>query len=60
MLPNVKQPFAVHRGAHAGTFRLPLVHKMFPGLGTVYKALTRVVPLGRGRVVERDGILYVS
>ena len=31
-----------------------------PGLGTVYKALTRVLPLGRGRVVERDGILYVS
>jgi nitrite reductase/ring-hydroxylating ferredoxin subunit len=30
-----------------------------PGLGTAYKALTRVLPLGRGRVVERDGILYV-
>jgi nitrite reductase/ring-hydroxylating ferredoxin subunit len=31
-----------------------------PGLGRFYKALTRVLPLGRGRVVERDGILYVS
>jgi len=30
-----------------------------PGLGTAYKALTRILPLGRGRVVERDGILYV-
>jgi nitrite reductase/ring-hydroxylating ferredoxin subunit len=30
-----------------------------PGLGPAYKALTRVLPLGRGQVVERDGILYV-
>jgi nitrite reductase/ring-hydroxylating ferredoxin subunit len=31
-----------------------------PGLGTAYKALTVVLPLGRGRVVERDGTLYVE
>ncbi len=31
-----------------------------PGLGTGFKALTRVLPLGRGTVVERDGDLYVS
>jgi nitrite reductase/ring-hydroxylating ferredoxin subunit len=30
-----------------------------PGLGAAYKALTRVLPLGRGQIVERDGILYV-
>jgi nitrite reductase/ring-hydroxylating ferredoxin subunit len=31
-----------------------------PGLGTVFKALTLVLPLRRGRVVERDGTLYVE
>lgn len=30
-----------------------------PGLGEAFKLLTRVLPLGRGEVVERDGILYV-
>jgi 3-phenylpropionate/trans-cinnamate dioxygenase ferredoxin component len=30
-----------------------------PGLGAVFKALTRVLPLGRGEVVERAGDLYV-
>jgi nitrite reductase/ring-hydroxylating ferredoxin subunit len=30
-----------------------------PGLGPAYKALTRVLPLRRGRIVERDGIVYV-
>ncbi|HYT30888.1 MAG TPA: Rieske 2Fe-2S domain-containing protein [Actinomycetota bacterium] len=30
-----------------------------PGLGPAYKFLTRVLPLGRGVVVERDGVLYV-
>jgi nitrite reductase/ring-hydroxylating ferredoxin subunit len=30
-----------------------------PGLGPAYKALTRVLPLRRGGIVERDGILYV-
>ena len=31
-----------------------------PGLGLAYKALTLVVPLGRGEVVERDGTLFVE
>ena len=31
-----------------------------PGLGLAFKALTLVVPLGRGKVVERDGTLYVD
>jgi hypothetical protein len=31
-----------------------------PGLDTFYKGLTVVLPLGRGRVVERDGTLYVE
>ena len=30
-----------------------------PGLGSAYRALTRVLPLRRGEVVERDGCLYV-
>src|SRR5438105_11675677 len=36
------------------------VFAKIPGLGAAYKALTRVVPLGRATVVERDGILYVD
>lgn len=35
------------------------VYAKIPGLDAFYKALTRVFPLGRGTVVERDGILYV-
>ena len=31
-----------------------------PGLGAAFKALTLVLPLGRGRVVERDGTFYVE
>jgi nitrite reductase/ring-hydroxylating ferredoxin subunit len=31
-----------------------------PGLGTSFKLLTRVLPLGRGTVTERDGALYVE
>jgi nitrite reductase/ring-hydroxylating ferredoxin subunit len=30
-----------------------------PGLGAAFKALTRIVPLGRGTVVERGGELFV-
>ena len=30
-----------------------------PGLEEVFKALTRVLPLGRGEVTERDGTLFV-
>ena len=31
-----------------------------PGLGAAFKLLTAVVPLGRGRVVERDGGVFVE
>ncbi|MDX1659353.1 MAG: Rieske 2Fe-2S domain-containing protein [Nitriliruptorales bacterium] len=31
-----------------------------PGLGLFFKALTRVIPLGRGAVTESDGTLYVE
>jgi len=31
-----------------------------PGLGFAFKTLTRVLPLGRGRVTERDKTLYVE
>lgn len=31
-----------------------------PGLGFAFKTLTRVLPLGRGTVSERDGTLYVE
>jgi hypothetical protein len=31
-----------------------------PGLGLFFKTLTRVVPLGKARVTERDGEVFVS
>lgn len=31
-----------------------------PGLGLAFKTLTRILPLGRGAVEERDGLLYVD
>lgn len=31
-----------------------------PGLGFAFKSLTRILPLGRGRIEERDGTLYVE
>ena len=31
-----------------------------PGLGRLFMSLTRVLPLGRGTVVERDGDVFVS
>ena|SRR5919108_6038937 len=31
-----------------------------PGLSPMYVALTKVLPLGRGKVVERDGNVYVT
>ena len=31
-----------------------------PGLGVVYKMITRVLPLRRGHVVRRDEIIYVK
>ncbi len=36
------------------------VFAKIPGLGAAFKALTSVLPLGRGRVVERDDTLYVE
>lgn len=30
-----------------------------PGLGWVFRSLTRVLPLGRGTVTERDGEIFV-
>ena len=35
------------------------VFAKIPGLGAIFKGLTRVLPLGRGEVVERDGELFV-
>lgn len=34
--------------------------RKIPGLDAFYIGLTRVLPLGRGRVTERDGTLFVS
>ena len=31
-----------------------------PGLGLLFTSLTKVLPLGRGTVVERDGDVFVS
>src|SRR5258705_13311273 len=36
------------------------VFAKIPGLDATYKLLTRVLPLRRGKVEERDGTLYVS
>lgn len=36
------------------------VFAKIPGLGAAFKVLTAVLPLGRGRVVERDKTLYVE
>lgn len=36
------------------------VFAKIPGLGAAFKALTKVVPLGRGRVVDRDGTIVVE
>jgi nitrite reductase/ring-hydroxylating ferredoxin subunit len=31
-----------------------------PGLGLAFKTLTKVLPLGRGKVTEREGVVYVE
>jgi len=35
------------------------VFAKIPGLDATYRLLTRVLPLGRGQVVEREGTLFV-
>lgn len=35
------------------------VFAKIPGLDVTYRLLTRVLPLGRGEVAERDGVLFV-
>ena len=35
------------------------VYAKIPGLGAAVKGLTKVLPLGRREVVERDGVLYL-
>ena len=35
------------------------VFAKIPGVDAGYRLLTRVLPLGRGEVVERDGTLFV-
>ena len=36
------------------------VYAKIPGLGGAFKLLTKVVPLGRGHLTERDGDIYVT
>ena len=36
------------------------IFRKIPGLDQFYIGLTRVLPLGRGHVTERDGTLFVS
>jgi len=36
------------------------VFAKIPGLGTMFKMMTSVLPLGRGTVVDRDDVLYVE
>jgi nitrite reductase/ring-hydroxylating ferredoxin subunit len=35
------------------------IFALVPGLGAAYRLLTRVLPLGRGAVEERDGQIFV-
>lgn len=36
------------------------IYAKIPGLGAAFKALTRVLPLGRGKVVDQGGTIYVE
>jgi nitrite reductase/ring-hydroxylating ferredoxin subunit len=36
------------------------VYARMPGLGWGFRMLTRVLPLGRTRVTERDGVMYID
>lgn len=36
------------------------IYARIPGLGPALKTMTLVLPLGRGRVTERDGTVYVE
>lgn len=36
------------------------IFEKIPGLGAGFKALTKVLPLGRGKVIERDGTLFIE
>ncbi|MEO7804305.1 MAG: Rieske (2Fe-2S) protein [Actinomycetota bacterium] len=36
------------------------IYAKIPGLAKTFQALTRIVPLGRAKVIERDGTLYVG
>ena len=36
------------------------VYAKIPGLGVVFKMMTKVLPLRRGRVVRRDEVIYVK
>lgn len=36
------------------------VFAKIPGLGFAFTTLTKILPLGRGEVVERDGTVYVD
>lgn len=36
------------------------LYAKIPGLGLAFKIMTRVLPLRRGRVVQRDEIIYVE
>jgi len=36
------------------------IYAKVPGLAPAFKALTRILPLGRGKVVEREGRLFVT
>jgi nitrite reductase/ring-hydroxylating ferredoxin subunit len=35
------------------------IYARIPGLGLFFRSLTRVLPLGRAKVTERKGTLYV-
>ena len=36
------------------------IYARIPGLGLFFRSLTRVLPLGRGKVIEREGKVFVT
>src|SRR5580765_5943354 len=55
--PSHQSKYDVHTGRMVrGPQR---IFAKVPGLGAAFMAFTRVLPLGRGEVTERDGDLYV-
>jgi hypothetical protein len=56
---SAKARAAAARAVERVRSRAAGVFARIPGLDAAYRLLTRVAPLGRGELVERDGIVFV-